>query len=78
MMVAMRAEGLEASRDPSIIYITGSLHVTYLKPVPMEHPVTLRAHVKEQKGRKLVVESSLFSQNEECARGEVIAVRYTS
>ena len=76
MMVALRAEGLEWTNEPSIIYITGSLQVTYLKPVSMEHPVTLRAHVKEDKGRKMIVHCSVFSQNEECARGEVVAVRY--
>jgi acyl-coenzyme A thioesterase PaaI-like protein len=77
MMVAHRSEGLEWSDDPSIIYITGAIQVTYLKPAPVEQPVTLRAHVKETKGKKMIVHCSVFSQNEECARGEVTAVRYT-
>ena len=77
MMFAHRAEGLEWSDDPSIIYITGSLQVTYLKPVSTEHPVTLRAHVQETKGKKMIVHCVVFSQDVECARGEVTAIRYT-
>jgi acyl-CoA thioesterase FadM len=77
MMFAHRSEGLEWSDEPSIIYITGSLQVIYLKPVPLDQPVTLRAHVKETKGKKMILHCSVFSQNEECARGEVTAVRYT-
>ncbi len=77
MMVAHRAEGVEWSSEPSIIYITASLQVKYLKPTPMTYPVTLRAHVTEQTARKMVVQCSVFSQDEECARGEVVGVRYT-
>lgn len=77
MMAAYRTEGVEPEGEPSIIYITASLQVSYLKPTPMEHPVTLRAHVKETQGRKMIVQCSLFAQDEECARGEVVAVRYT-
>lgn len=77
MMVAHRAEGVEWSSEPSIIYITASLQVKYLKPTQMTYPVTLRAHVTEQTARKMVVQCSVFSQDEECARGEVVGVRYT-
>ena len=77
MMVAHRAEGVEWSSDPSIIYITASLQVNYLKPTPMSHPLMLRAHVKEVKRKKMVVQCSVFSQEKECARGEVSAVRFT-
>ncbi len=77
MMVALREEGIEWSSEPEIIYITASLQVQYLKPTPMTYPVTLRARVKEQSGRKMIVQCSVFSQDQECARGEVVAVRYT-
>ncbi|HZU67113.1 MAG TPA: PaaI family thioesterase [Ktedonobacteraceae bacterium] len=77
MMFAHRAEGLEWSDDPSIIYITGSLQVTYLKPASVDVPVTLQARVKEERGKKMIVHCSLFSQGEECARAEVTAIRYT-
>lgn len=76
MMAAYRAEGREPEGEPSIIYITASLQVSYLKPTPMKHPVMLRARIKETQRRKMIVQCSLFSRGEECARGEVIAVRY--
>lgn len=77
MMVAHKAEGIEWGNEPTIIYITASLQVSYLKPTPMSQPIQLRAHVKEVKGKKMVVQCSVFSQEEECARGEVVTVRYT-
>jgi len=75
MMVAHRDENVAWSSEPAIIYITASLQVQYLKPTSMAHPVTLRATVREQTERKMRVECSVFSQDEVCARGEVIAVR---
>ncbi|HET8845048.1 MAG TPA: PaaI family thioesterase [Ktedonobacteraceae bacterium] len=78
MMVAHRAEGVAWSSEPSIIYITASLQVQYLKPTPLISPITLRAHVTEQTARKMIVQCSLSAQGEECARGEVVAVRYPS
>jgi acyl-coenzyme A thioesterase PaaI-like protein len=77
MMEAYRAAGLDWESEPGIIYITGSLQVSYLKPVPMQHPVTLRAHIKEKQARKMIVQCSVFADEQECARGEVVAVLYT-
>jgi hypothetical protein len=41
----------------------------------LDEPVTLKSRVKEIKGRKTVVTCSLFSKDEECVRGEVLAIR---
>jgi len=72
---AYRAEGREINTEPSICYGTASLQVTYLRPTPIDEPVVLRARVKEMKERKAIVICSLFAKGEECARGEVVAVR---
>jgi len=46
-----------------------------LKPTPLGVPVELRARVKEIKGRKVVVTTTLSAKGETCARGEVVAVQ---
>jgi acyl-CoA thioesterase FadM len=56
-------------------YTTASLQVTYLKPAPVDKPVTLRARVKEMEEKRIVVTCSVFSDDRECARGELTAVR---
>ena len=72
---AYKAEGREIGSEPAKDYITGSLSIRYLKPTPVNQPVTLRARVKELKGRKVTVTCSLFSEGIETAIGEVIAVQ---
>lgn len=76
IMDAYRAENLEWDSQPGIIYITGALQVSYLKPTPMTDLLTLHARVTEKHGRKTTVHCSLFAGDEECARGEVLAIRY--
>ena len=75
---AYRSEGREINSEPLIWYVTGSLHVTYLRPTPMDGPVVLRARVKEVNGKSTTVTCSLFGKEEECARGEVVAVRLST
>lgn len=72
---AYRAEGREIGTAPSIWCATASLHITYLRPTPIDEPVVLRARITEMKGKKTVLTCSLFSKGEERARGEVVAVR---
>jgi len=75
MAAAYQAEGREIGSWPRIWCATASLHVDYLRPTPLDAPVDLRAWVKEMGERKLVVTCVVSSQGEECARGEVVAVR---
>jgi acyl-coenzyme A thioesterase PaaI-like protein len=75
MAAAYRTEGRAMDTAPPIYYATGSLHVTYLRPTPIQEPVVLHAQVKEMKERKTIITCSLFCKGEECARGEVVAVR---
>ncbi|MCH7809568.1 MAG: PaaI family thioesterase, partial [Chloroflexi bacterium] len=61
--------------DPDIWYVTGSLHVNYLRPTPLSNPVTLRGRVVEKGERRTTVACSLYSDEAECARSELVAVR---
>ena len=61
---------------PPFRFVTGSLHVDYLKPTPIGVPLEVRASVqKEVKGRKIVVTSTLSANGQVCAKGEVVAVQ---
>ena len=75
MAAAYQAEGRETGTEPQIWCATASLQVTYLRPTPIDQPVELRARVKEMGERKIVVTCSVLSDGDECARGEVVAVR---
>jgi acyl-coenzyme A thioesterase PaaI-like protein len=72
---AYRAQGRELGTDPPLRFVTASLHVDYIRPTPIKGPLDLRSQVKEVKGRKVVVTTTLFVQGEVCARGEVVAVQ---
>ena len=61
--------------EPLLRFVTASLHVDYVHPTPIDAELVLRARPKEIKGRKVVVTVTLSAQGDECARGEVIAVR---
>ena len=70
-----RAENREMDTVPSIRFVTASLHVNYLLPTPLDTVIEVRSRVKEIKGRKVVVESSLIADGKVCATGEVVAVQ---
>lgn len=72
---AYRAEGQAMDTEPPFRFVTGSLHVDYLRPTPLDQPLTLRARATEMKGRKVVVAVTLSAHGEVCARGEVVAVQ---
>ncbi|MFQ5693447.1 MAG: PaaI family thioesterase [Nitrospinota bacterium] len=72
---AYRAEGRGIDSEPLIWYVTASLRVSYLRPTPIDRPVTLRARILEAVPRKTVLSCSLSAQGEERALGEVVAVR---
>jgi acyl-coenzyme A thioesterase PaaI-like protein len=72
---AYRAEGRDMDTAPARRFVTASLHVDYLRPTPIEGPLELRSQVKEIKGRKIVVATTLSVDGKLCARGEVVAVQ---
>ncbi len=72
------AEGRTPGSDPEVTYVTGNLNVTYLKPTPLGSELLLRARVQELTPKKALVSVSVFAGEQECARGEVVAVRVKS
>lgn len=69
-----RHEGRSIDSLPGFRFVTGSLHVDYLKPTPLG-PIELRGRVVEIKGRKVVVETSVIAEGQETARGRVVTVQ---
>ncbi len=72
---AYRAQGREMDTDPPLRFLTASLHVDYVRPTPIDGLLEVRARVKEIKGRKVVIISTLSAGGEVCARGEVVTVQ---
>jgi acyl-coenzyme A thioesterase PaaI-like protein len=72
---AYRAEGRAMDTEPTLRFLTGSLHVDYVRPTPLGVPLEVRASVKEIKGRKVVVAATLSAEGKVCARGEVVAIQ---
>jgi acyl-coenzyme A thioesterase PaaI-like protein len=70
-----RDAGREMDTLPAFRFVTGSLHVNYLKPTPLGGALEIRGRVKEIKGRKVVVESTVFVSGIATATGEVVAVQ---
>ncbi|OIP35705.1 MAG: thioesterase [Deltaproteobacteria bacterium CG2_30_66_27] len=70
-----RAEGRAMDSDPPFRFVTASLRVDYLKPTPLGVELEIRGRVKEIKGKKVVVEATVYAEGVATARGEVVAVR---
>jgi len=70
-----RREGRAEGSDPLVWYVTGSLKVTYRRPARIDAPVNLNARVTKVDGKKTYLECSVVSGGEECALGEVTAIR---
>lgn len=68
-------EGRAPGAGEPIRCVTGQLNVTYLKPTPLGPELVLRATVSELSARKAKVQCSLYAEDVECVRGEVVAVR---
>jgi acyl-coenzyme A thioesterase PaaI-like protein len=72
---AYRREGRAIGAEPPIWYATASLRIDYLRPTPIAGPISLRARILEAGPRKTRLDCVLLAGGEECARGEVLAVR---
>lgn len=55
-------------------FVTGSLHVDYLRPTPLGEALVVRGKAREIRGRKVIVESTVYAGGVATARGEVVAV----
>ena len=69
------AEQRESSDDQPIAFATGSLNISYLRPVPIQSAVELSARITERTARKTRVECTVTAAGELCARAEVLAIR---
>lgn len=72
---AYRDQGRPLDSEPALRFLTASLHVDYLKPTPLDAILEVRAQVKEVKGRKVTVISTISANGVITARGEVITVQ---
>ncbi len=70
-----QAENRPLDSLPAFRFVTGSLHVDYLKPTPLGPVLEIRGRVKEIKGRKVIVEATVYAEGIATARGEVVAVQ---
>ncbi len=70
-----REQGRPMDSLPPFRFVTGSLHVDFLKPTPLGGALEIRGRVKEIKGRKVIVEISVIGNGNVTARGEVVAVQ---
>lgn len=71
---AFRAEGRDMDTEPPLRFVSASVHVDYLRPTPIGVPLEIRGKVRELKGRKVVISSTVTADGQVCARGKVVAV----
>jgi len=74
-LASYRAEEREPDSLPPFRFVTASLQVDFLKPIPLGSELELRGTVLERKGRKVVSEISVSANKVICARGRVVAVQ---
>lgn len=72
---AYRTAGRPLDSEPALRFLTGSLHVDFLKPTPLGVTLEIRGRVKEAKGRKVVIEEWIVANGVTTVRGEVVAVQ---
>ncbi len=70
-----RSEDRAMDSLPPFRFVTGSLRVDFLKPTPLAARLELRGTIKEIKGRKVIVETTVMADGVITARGEVVAVQ---
>ena len=70
-----RQAGRDMDTLPPFRFVTGSLHVDFLKPTPIDCELELRGKIKEIKGRKVVITTDVLAKGVLTARGEVVAVQ---
>lgn len=70
-----RTEGREVGTLPRIDCVTGSLSVKYIKPTPMGVPLTLKARVEGEVGRKTRVLCEVYAGTTLTALGDSIFAR---
>ncbi len=70
-----RAENRAMDSQPPFRFVTGSLQVSYLKPTPLGPILEIRGKVREIKGRKVIVDTTVYADGVATATGEVVALQ---
>lgn len=70
-----RHEGRPMDSLPAFRFVTASLKVDYLAPTPLGPELEIRGRVTLIKGRRVVVEATLYAEGKPTAKGEVVAVQ---
>lgn len=70
-----RSENRSMDTLPPFRFVTGSLKVDFLKPTPIAHTLEIRGRVREIKGRKVIIDTTVLVDAVLTARGEVVAVQ---
>lgn len=70
-----RNENRPMGSEPTVRFVTASLHVDYLHPTPIDSVLELRGRVREIKGRKVIIDINLSAKGVVTAQGQVIAVQ---
>jgi acyl-coenzyme A thioesterase PaaI-like protein len=68
-------EGLDPTKEQPITHVTGNLNVSFIKPTPIGVELTLKATIKDLSDRKAIVLCSVYANDVETVKAEVIAVR---
>jgi acyl-coenzyme A thioesterase PaaI-like protein len=61
--------------QPSLRFLTATLHVEYHKPTPLGPTLEVRGRVKEVKGRRVTIEEWILANGVVTVRGQVVAVK---
>ena len=75
---ARKAENRSADSPPSLVYVTGKLEITYLKPTPLSKTLHIRAWADGEIGKSIRVLCELGPRDDVTATGVVTAVRLDS
>lgn len=77
MADAYRHQQRPMDSDPALWFVTADLQVRYLRPTPIDRPVTLRARIVERTQKRSFAECSLSSGDKERATARVEAALVT-
>jgi len=70
-----RQDGKTLGKEPLARFVTASLKIDYLRPVPIDGQIVVRGTADDIKGRKVTVSMTLTVDDEVCARGTLVAVQ---
>ena len=72
---AHKNENRDVGSDPPLLYVTGKLSITFIKPTPLSTPLYIKGCVEGDIGRKISVVCELGPLGDITATGLVTAIR---